>query len=331
MDNVRFGIAFQTDKTPERYEELAQLVDRYDFDVVSAYNDLFYQPAIGPLLIMAPHVRRAQIGPAVTNPHFVHPIELAGQIAVLDWVTRGRAYLGIGRRAWLDQIGLESPRPVTAVREAILLIKHLLSGATDAFHGKVFTLAAGAQLQFEAFRSAVPIVVGTWGTRMADVAGELADEVKVGASSNPAIVGHLRAAIDRGSARAGRARGSVSVCIGTPTVVDSDRKAARDLARRIVAPYLSVVAGLDPTLDDREWLERINALGSRGDYVGIAANTPDHMLDRFVLAGNPEDIVRQVQALAAAGAERVEFGNPHGLSEVEGIRLLGDRVVPNFR
>ena len=94
MDNVRFGIAFQTDKTPERYEELAQLVDRYDFDVVSAYNDLFYQPAIGPLLIMAPHVRRAQIGPAVTNPHFVHPIELAGQIAVLDWVTRGRAYLG---------------------------------------------------------------------------------------------------------------------------------------------------------------------------------------------------------------------------------------------
>src|SRR5204863_9773787 len=95
----RFGIGFQTDKTPAQYAALARLVDRYEFDVVSAYNDLMYQPAIGPLMLMAPHLGRAQIGPAVTNPFIVHPVEIAGQVAVLDAATNGRAYLGLGRGA----------------------------------------------------------------------------------------------------------------------------------------------------------------------------------------------------------------------------------------
>jgi 5,10-methylenetetrahydromethanopterin reductase len=55
------------------------------------------------------------------------------------------------------------------------------------------------------------------------------------------------------------------------------------------------------------------------------------MLERFVIAGNPDDVVRQVDSLAQAGASRVEFGNPHGIDEAEGVRLLGQRVLPHFR
>ena len=58
-----FGIAFQSNKTPSDYLALGQLVDSYDFDVVSVYNDLFFQPALGPLLYLAQHVRRARMGP----------------------------------------------------------------------------------------------------------------------------------------------------------------------------------------------------------------------------------------------------------------------------
>ncbi len=329
MAELRFGIAFQSDKTPARYAALAQVVDRYPFHVLSVYNDLFYQPAIGPLLVMAPHLRRAEwIGPAVLNPYTVHPVEIAGQIAVLDQLTDGRAYLGIGRGAWLDRVGVTSPQPVAAVKEAILVVKQLLAGDTGDFEGTVFRLAAGARFAFQPRRSAVPVVVGTWGQRMARLAGELADEVKIGASSNPAVAMNLRRPIDVGSARVGREPGSVGICVGTPTVVDQDRAAARDLARRIVAPYLSVVARLDPTIDDSEWINRIAAFSLRHDYASIAANTPDHLLERFVIAGNPDDVVDQVGALASAGVTRVEFGNPHGLDEAEGIRLLGERVLP---
>ncbi len=47
MAHLRVGIAFQGDKTPEEYEALARLVDRYDFDVVSVYNDCCSSPRLG--------------------------------------------------------------------------------------------------------------------------------------------------------------------------------------------------------------------------------------------------------------------------------------------
>ena len=53
-------------------------------------------------------------------------------------------------------------------------------------------------------------------------------------------------------------------------------------------------------------------------------------LDRFAYAGNPQDIIRQVEKLIEAGASRVEFGTPHGLNSPEGIRLLGEKVLPYF-
>jgi len=35
--------------------------------------------------------------------------------------------------------------------------------------------------------------------------------------------------------------------------------------------------------------------------------------------------------LIDAGAARIEFGTPHGLTEAEGLRLLGEQVLPLLR
>jgi 5,10-methylenetetrahydromethanopterin reductase len=35
--------------------------------------------------------------------------------------------------------------------------------------------------------------------------------------------------------------------------------------------------------------------------------------------------------LFEAGATRIEFGTPHGLSEESGMRLLGEMVLPALR
>jgi 5,10-methylenetetrahydromethanopterin reductase len=49
------------------------------------------------------------------------------------------------------------------------------------------------------------------------------------------------------------------------------------------------------------------------------------------LAGTPDEVAEQAHALYAAGAARVEFGTPHGLDAREGLRLLGDAVLPALR
>ena len=53
MTPVEVGLGFQGDKSPPEYEELAQLAERGGADVVAVYQDLFFQPAIYPLLLMA--------------------------------------------------------------------------------------------------------------------------------------------------------------------------------------------------------------------------------------------------------------------------------------
>lgn len=330
---IRPSIAFQSDKTPAEYEALADLVDGFGFDTVSVYNDLLYQPALGPLLLLARRLRRVKLGPAALNPYTVHPIEIAGQVALLDLVSEGRAYLGLVRGAWLEAIGLQPTRPVQTLREAMQLVRHLLARAESAFEGEVFRHPAGAPLKYRPLRADVPIMLGTWGQRTARLAGEVADEVKIGGSANPAMVAALRPAIEAGERQAERPTGSVGVCLGAVTVVDEDREAARALARREVAVYLTVVAALDPTTCDEDpvWLARVTAASQRGDLAAIAQDIPDAVLDRFAFAGSPADIVRQVEQLAAAGATRVEFGTPHGLDAARGVRLLGERVVPHFQ
>ena len=75
--------------------------------------------------------------------------------------------------------------------------------------------------------------------------------------------------------------------------------------------YLPVVARLDPTLE-------------------LRAGQPVP-LDRFVLAGTPQEVAAQALRLAEAGAARVELGTPQGLASDRGIDLICDRVLPLLR
>jgi 5,10-methylenetetrahydromethanopterin reductase len=327
----RFSIAFQSDKTPREYEALAELVDGYAFDTVSVYNDLMFQPALGALVLMARKLRIAQVGFAALNPFTLHPVEIAGQAAVLDLASEGRAYLGLVRGAWLEQIGVEARRPLQTLREAVLVVKHVLARNAAAFNGDVFKLAENTTLNYQPLRSDIPIMIGTWGKQTALMAGELADEIKVGGSANPAMVGVLAPALREGERKANRAANTVGMCLGAVCVVDEDRVAAREKVRREAALYLPVVAALDPTLNDPEWLARVQALNAQKDYASISAMISDDLLDKFTFAGNAHDIIAQVERLIDAGATRVEFGTPHGLDSARGIRLLGEKVLPHFK
>jgi 5,10-methylenetetrahydromethanopterin reductase len=331
MSQFELSIAFQSNKTPAEYAALAKIVDGYAFDRVSIYNDLMFQPALGPLILMAQHLRRAHVGFAALNPYTVHPVEIAGQIAVLDMVAQGRACLGLAKGGWLDEVGVDTPRPITALRECALVVRHLLARNPAAFEGEIFRIAPNTTLNYAPVRSNVPIMIGTWGVQTARMAGELVDEIKIGGSSNPDMAQHLRPALDEGSRKTGRQAGSVGICLGAVTVIDEDRAAARAKVRKEAALYLPVVAKLDPTLNDPEWLARIEAAEVRKDYDAISRDISDDVLERFAFAGNPDDISRQTQRLREAGATRVEFGTPHCLSDpAHGIRLLGEKVLPAF-
>ena len=296
------GLGLQSDKGPADYAALGRRAEAGGFDVISVYHDLFYQPAIFPLLVIAGVTERVRLGPAALNASTLHPVELAGQAAALDLATEGRAYLGLVAGAWLDRLGLDERRPVQRMREAVEVVRQLHAGDRGGFAGELFTLAPGAGLEYEPARRRVPLTIGTWRPRMAALAGEVADEVKIGGSANPDMVRQMRAWIGNED---------VGIVVGAVTVVDDDGDAARDRAAKEVAMYLDVVGQLDPTL-------------------GLAPGDPVP-LDRFVLAGTPEDVAAHAVRLFDAGAMRVEFGTPQGLTTARGVEFLCDRVLPLLR
>jgi 5,10-methylenetetrahydromethanopterin reductase len=181
-------------------------------------------------------------------------------------------------------------------------------------------------------RADLPFLLGTWGlATMRACIGEIA-EIKIGGTANPLLVSRYRRAIDEIASRAGRGPGAVALAVGCVSVVDRDGRAARDLARRKAALYLGVIADLDPTLGvEPERLARIRATAAAYDFASAAREIPDTLLARVALAGTPEDVTAQVDALYAAGVDRVELGTPHGLDEAEGLRLLGEAVLPALR
>jgi len=320
---TQVSIAFQSDKTPEEYVELARLAEGGGFDVVSVYHDLFFQPAVYPLLLMARATERVSLGPAALNPFTLHPVEIAGQTAALDAASGGRAYLGLVRGTWLESLRLEQRRPLTALREAVEVVRRLLSGDDSGFAGERFSLEPGARLRYAPLRSEVPLLIGTWGKKTAAFAGEVADEVKVGGTANPDLVPAMRERIGNDRVR---------IVVGAVTVVDEDGRAARRRARAEAALYFPVVAALDPTLDVPDRLvEDVRRLVDVGAQEEAGRLIPDELLDKLAFAGTPAQVVRRAEALYASGASRVEFGTPHGLEPRRGVELLASRVAPHFR
>jgi alkanesulfonate monooxygenase SsuD/methylene tetrahydromethanopterin reductase-like flavin-dependent oxidoreductase (luciferase family) len=84
MASHSVSIAFQTDKPITAYGPLAEAVEQYGFSGVTVYNDMLYQPAWLPLLEIARHTKRVRIGPAAVNPFTSHPINIAGNTALID-------------------------------------------------------------------------------------------------------------------------------------------------------------------------------------------------------------------------------------------------------
>lgn len=331
MTRREVGLAFQSDKRPGDYARLAAMAEGYDADVFTIYGDLRYQPPLPGLLEAAAATSQIRLGPTCLNPYTMHPYEIAGQIAALDLAAGGRAYLGLARGSWLESIGIEPERPVTHLAEASAIVARLIAGDRDGFDGEVFRLAPGVELQYEPQRRRVPLLIGSWGPQTLALAGRVADEAKIGGSTNPDMVAVARRRIDAGIT-APRSAEDVALVMGAVTVVDEDGAAARTLARREVAMYLDVVAELDSTYQVAdEVLETVRAHLSRGDSAAAGAAIPDEVLDRFAFSGTPDHVADQAAALFAAGADRVEFGTPHGATPQTGIDLLGTQVIPRLR
>ena len=332
MTITSIGVGLQGNLSPGQYKDIALTADELGIDYITMFGDLMFQPPIPPLVEMAGVTKSVILGPACLNPFATAPHEIAGQIAYLDLASKGRSYLGLARGTWLSGVGISQERAVLVLREALEVIRRLLAGDHTGWEGEIYRLAPGIGFEFTPQRSRIPTLIGTWGKQTAHLAGQVADEVKIGGTANPLMIPVMRAYLDEGACSVGRDPSEVGVVVGAVTVVDEDHEAARALARKEVAMYMAVVADLDSTIAlDPDLVDQVRARVDAGDRAGAGVLIPDNVLDLFAFSGSPEHVAQQVQSLIDAGASRVELGTPQGINTGRGVRLIGERVLPLLR
>ncbi|MGB1249071.1 MAG: LLM class flavin-dependent oxidoreductase [Candidatus Promineifilaceae bacterium] len=328
---MEVGIAFQTNHPLADYGALAVQAEQYGFDVIALFNDLFYQPAWFPLMEMARQTDRIRIGSTAVNPFTSHPVNIAGHLALLNETAPGRIYLGLARGAGLDDVGIRPKRPLTALREAFAAVRQLLSGDEGGISAEQYPIPSGRSFHWQLPSEYIPFLLATWGAKTVKKCIRHIDEVKLGGSANPDAVRWMRDTIDQAAIDVGRDPAEIKLVIGLTTMVNEDSALAKQMARREVVSYLSFIADLDPTLDlDPELVAGINAATRQNDYARAASYVSDDLLEKFAVAGSPAEVTALTEAIFAAGADRVDFGTPHGETTSQGLQLLGEQVLPRL-
>lgn len=262
---------------------------------------------------------RVSLGTAVTGLlHRYNPVVVAQQVATLEQLNPGRAFLAVGSSEAMNEIpaGLDWPSTADQLRrteEALTIITRLLDGETVDFQGEFFR-AKRARLYLELERRP-PVYLSAFNEQAAEVAGRLADGVWT--LADPRQVGGVVAAYRRGTEAAGREPGEI--VLQTLASWGSDDDAALGAAREWKG-----------TLVDAHYTEAI------ADPAVVGRNGADEVSDTTlktmtIVSADPTDHAKKIRLIEKMGATAVVVMNTSGRDALGMIRAYGEHVLPELR
>jgi len=279
-----------------------------------------------------------QVGTAIAIAFARSPMILANAGYDLARYTGGRFLLGLGPqiRPHIERrYSMPWSRPAARMRELVLALRAIWAswhdGAPLDFRGEFYnhTLMTPNFSPPRHDAGPPPIYLGGVGERMTEVAGEVADGFLIHQLTTERFLREVTLpALDRGAARAGRARpqlgGLVFVAAGRD---DAELDAAVAGVRYRIAFYASTPA-YKPVLDLHGWGElqpRFRELTRQGRWDEMGALVPDEVLHEFTVIGRPDEAGRALAAKYAGIADRVTLSMPYEHSP-ETTREVADAV-----
>lgn len=297
---------------PGELVHLAEQAQTIGFERLWLADERFFRDCWALLGTLGARVRGLNLGVCVTDPYVRHPALTAVAAATVDEITAGRFTLGLGAGiSGLSAMGIEKRKPLTAMREAIGLIRALLEGRRVDLEGEIVTFHDTA-LDFTP-RPGIPIMIATNGPRMLELAGEVADQVMVQGLASVTMVETVRHHLEAGLRRAGRderairliARLDVAVSDSSP---DEARAAMRPGLVRHLITHHPRYASFE--LAGVEVPPQLAALVSdtgygHADHAELARGVPDEWIDHFCLAGSAPSVRSRISELKEAGVDAV--------------------------
>lgn len=330
-DEVVYGVALGHERFgPRELLDQAVTAERAGFDIVCCSDHLapWWDPSDGtPAHCGNAWVWLGAVGGATSDVsigtgvsaivHRYNPVVMAQQLATLELMNPGRAFLGVGTGEAMNEVpaGMDWPPPaeqLARAEEALTIITRLLDGQTVDHDGRYFR-TRGARL-YDLPPRRPPVFMSAFGPRAATVAGRLADGVWTLASPDKAPV--VIAAYRRACEQAGREPGEI-ILQGLAAAADTD-----DAALESSREWKGTLADDNYAADVHD-PARVGALGE---------NISDRTFRMMgILSADPATHVRKIKAIRGMGATAVVVMNVSGADPMGTLRLYGDHVLPALR
>src|SRR5512140_97483 len=157
--------------------DYVRYAEQRGFEAVWQAEARLVRDAIVPMAAYAAVTERLKVGSGVINNWTRNIGLLAATFLTLDDLAPNRIICGIG--AWWDplarNVGIERKKPLTAMKETILVLRRLLNMERVSFQGE-FHKVTGIELDVVHGRREprnVPIMIGATGDQMMELTGEI--------------------------------------------------------------------------------------------------------------------------------------------------------------
>ncbi len=291
--------------------DYARYAEEKGFEAVWQAESRLVRDAIVPMAAYAAVTERIKVGSGVINNWTRNIGLLAATFLTLDDLAPDRVICGLG--AWWDplarNVGIRRRKPLTAMRETVIVLRKLLNMERVTFEGE-FIHVNGIELDVVHGRRSprnVPIMIGATGPKMMQLTGEIADGAVLNYCVPPEYNDQAMELLDKGARKAGRSvydldRPQLIVCS-----VDHDHDKAIETTKMLLCQYLAQQPHIAKAsgVSDEVVHEIQSILGwpATKEQINKAKHlVPDDLVHRITASGTPEEARAKVKEYLDRGA-----------------------------
>lgn len=301
-------------------------------------SPLIYRDPYVSLSVAASSTTKIRIGALTTNVITRHPSVTAGAVSTLNELSSGRCILAVSAGyTSVVTVGLH-PATLNQLTEGVIRIRKLLDGETVDFD------STPARIRYLDGPSKVPIyLVSTSGKKTARIAGRLGDGVILGGVLSEDLMYSGLQESELGAEEVGKDPKSIKKIFHVMAFVSDDRQTARRimkpvLVRRVaeLSPAHIKALNLSMNASIRRGLERFRGMDlihhhNWSDIVSETSFIPDEWVEKFCLAGTPEDLIKKIRLYEAKGVEQVIIQPPAREYWESTFRGTCEEIMPEFK
>ena len=267
---------------------------------------LFLRDPVATAAIALGATKKIKVALMAMSPYSTHPVYIAMAAATLDEMFPGRVILCLGAGAPMDlkAAGIDSPKPLVAIREAARICSALFKGEMADVQGEIFKVS-GRRLA-NGGRD-IPIVIAASRPNMLKLAGKATDGVLISAATSPAFV---------------------KACLEQAAPPPGTRYLRAGIVYTRLGPIDSIRRPIGFVLRGAHHAENVRLGGTGLDQAALAAAyasenwaevdrlVSDEVLRAHAACGTPQQVKAKLAEYRAYGLDEVVIG---GMDTAEGI------------